>query len=129
MSAIRGRLINKLSYRQAVQIGSSGMFQMPPGSTVGTIPCGLYDGYRPALPNKKLYGIMRGRRLPVLGVSMEHTTLDLTGIENPQIGEIITLLGKDTNEVITLRELSETTGINQIVMLMGFSGKFLDYIN
>ena len=44
---------------------------------------------------------MRGRRLPVLGVTMEHTTLDLTGIENPQIGEIITLLGKDTNEVIT----------------------------
>ena len=38
-----------------------------------------------ASSGSQLNVLMRGKRLPVLGVSMEHTTVDLTGIDKPPV--------------------------------------------
>lgn len=123
---VRARLIHTLRYDRAVQIGSSGALHKPAGTIVGTIPIGLADGLRPAAPGRSLSAILRGRAVPVMGVSMEHSTLDLTGVDTPAVGEVVTLLGSDGDAHITLRDLADAQGTSQTAVLMNFAGRLAD---
>ena len=126
LTAVRARLIHTLHYREAVQIGSSGAFRKPAGTTVGTIPVGMVDGLRPPAPGQSLEALVRGRRVPIMGVSMEHTTVDLTGLDAPAIGEVVTLLGEDGVARIGLRDLADRQGVSPTVVLMNFAGRLAD---
>jgi alanine racemase len=53
---------------------------------------------------------LRGRRVPVLGVSLEYTLLDLTGLDEVKIGEEVTVLGEAEGDGITVGELAEWQG-------------------
>jgi alanine racemase len=60
---------------------------------IATVPVGYGDGYRRAFGNVGK-AILRGHRVPVVGmVTMDMTLLDVTGIEC-QTGDIVTLLGR-----------------------------------
>jgi alanine racemase len=61
-----------------------------------------------------------------MGVSMEHSTLDLTGVDTPAVGEVVTLLGSDGDANITLRDLADAQGTSQTAVLMNFAGRLAD---
>ncbi len=64
---------------------------------IATIPLGYADGYRRSLSNRGT-ALLRGRRVPVAGVvTMDMTMIDVTGIEC-EIGDIVTLIGRETAE-------------------------------
>mgnify|MGYP003353075160 CR=1 FL=1 len=44
-------------------------------------------------PGHRVEALIRGQRVKVMSVTLEHTTLDLTGIDSPRLGEEVLLLG------------------------------------
>jgi alanine racemase len=82
----------------------------------GVVPIGMFDGYRRPAKGEKPAMLMRGRRVPVLGVSLEYTTLDLTGVDGPERGEEVTALG----EGIGIDEVAGWQGSSVLEVLMGF---------
>ena len=100
---------------------------MKKGTSTGVIPVGLYDGYKSPTPGKKAMVLLQGQRVPVLNVTLEYTTLDLTGITNPKIGEVVVLYGKSEEQQISLKEVAESQGVGLLDVLTSFNGR-LPYI-
>lgn len=74
---------------------------------VATIPVGYADGYPRALSNKG-YVLIRGQRAPILGrICMDQFMVDVTDIEGAAECDIVTLVGRDGDEVITVEQLAE----------------------
>jgi len=126
LTAIRARLIHTLHFAEAAQVGSGGGVMLPAGGRIGVVPFGMHDGYRPAVAGERLEMLFRGRRVPVLGVSMEHTTVDLTSFDAPETGETVTVLGVDGGERIGLREIAQRIGQGQTATLLNFSDRLQD---
>ena len=81
----------------------------------------MTDGMRGTAAGNVAMVLMRGRRVPVMGVSLEHTTLDLGGIDTPCIGEEVTVLGADGSDRITIDEMAAWLGRTNIEVVMTFS--------
>ena len=74
---------------------------------VATVPVGYADGYPRALSNQG-YVLIRGKKAAILGrVCMDQFMVDVTDIPGVQQGDIVTLVGKDKEECITVEELAE----------------------
>jgi alanine racemase len=85
---------------------------------VGVVPLGRYDGYRNPSPGKRASMLIRGRRAPVLGVSLEHAMLGLDGLENPVPGDTVIALGEAGNERIDLNEIGNWWNFSPLDVLM-----------
>jgi alanine racemase len=119
MTAIRTRLIH-VAHRSAGGTGGSA-YGMRNAQITGVVPLGLTDGMRNAAPGQAASLLVRGRRAPVLGVSLEHTTLDLTGIDSPQVGDEVALLGRSDGLANTFHDLAGWFGCGELEALMTFS--------
>ncbi len=76
---------------------------------IATLPIGYGDGYKRNLSNKG-YVIIGGKRAPIVGrVCMDQMMVDVTDVDAHE-GDLVTLIGKDGNEEITVEELSELAG-------------------
>jgi alanine racemase len=74
---------------------------------VATIPVGYADGLRRALSNLGEV-IVRGRRAPIIGrVCMDQTMLDISDIPGVEVGETVTLIGRDGSHCIDAAEMAE----------------------
>ncbi len=74
---------------------------------VGTVPIGYHDGYQFALSNRSDV-LVDGCRCPVIGtVTMDYTLIDLNGVEDPEVGDRVTLIGENGGDRIDVTELSE----------------------
>ncbi|MBW3670045.1 MAG: alanine racemase [Acidobacteria bacterium] len=77
---------------------------------IATLPVGYADGYDRLLSNKGEV-LVRGRRAPIAGrVSMDLTTIDITGIPGAAVGDEVVLLGSQGDESIRAEELATITG-------------------
>ncbi len=77
---------------------------------LAAIPVGYADGYSRHLSCKGEV-LVRGRRAPVAGtVCMDWTMLDVTDIPGVQLGDEVTLLGRDNGQVITAEEWASRIG-------------------
>ena len=76
---------------------------------VATIPVGYGDGYPRNLSNKG-YVLINGKKCKILGrVCMDQFMVDVTGMYVHE-GDVVTLIGKDGSECITVEELAELAG-------------------
>ena len=91
------------------------------GSVTGVVPFGLYDGYRPAVSGETAMMLVRGRRVPVLYVTQEYTTLDLSEVADVGLGEEVTALGKDGREDLTIEEMARWFGGIPLNVLMSLN--------
>ncbi|MDB4912868.1 MAG: Alanine racemase [Gemmatimonadetes bacterium] len=85
---------------------------------IATVPVGYADGYRRALSNKGV-ALLRGKRIPVAGrVTMDMTMFDVTDTD-AALGDVVTLLGSDGGDAITLAEMSATCDVSPYEILTG----------
>jgi len=69
---------------------------------VATIPIGYADGVERALSNR-IYGLINGKKVRQIGnITMDQMMFDVSHIENIETGDVITLLGQDGNEFISI---------------------------
>ena len=70
------------------------------------LPLGYADGY-PFQAVNKAEVLIRGRRWPVIVyMSSNHTTVDITGSEDIQIGDEVVVFGTQAQETISLQEVA-----------------------
>lgn len=77
---------------------------------IATVCIGYADGYQRALSNKGRV-LINGDFAPIIGrVCMDQLMVDVTGLKNANVGDEVTLLGKDGENTITPEEIAELTG-------------------
>jgi alanine racemase len=59
----------------------------------------------------------------VRGVSLEHTTLDLTGIDGVVPGDEVVVLGRQGDEAVTTRDLAGWQGVGTDDVVLAFDGR------
>lgn len=95
---------------QGETIGYGCTFEASRKSLVATIPIGYHDGYLRGLSNRS-HVIVRGSFAPVVGrISMDLTILDVTGVEGVELGDRVTLLGRNGDLEIPAEELARIAG-------------------
>jgi alanine racemase len=92
-------------------------------SRVGVIPFGVTDGLRRVGSRREPHALVRGRRVPLLGTSLEHTVLDLATVPDAAVGDQVLLVGCDGSERITLTEWATTFGSGEVDAVLALSGR------
>ncbi len=79
-------------------------------SRIATISVGYADGYLRCLTNKARV-LVRGKRAPVVGrVTMDMTMVDVTDLEGVELGDEVTLLGRQGEDTVTAEEIASWAG-------------------
>ncbi|HZJ78220.1 MAG TPA: alanine racemase [Clostridia bacterium] len=104
-------LKSRVSFLKTVQAGcgvSYGHTYITEKPTkIATIPVGYADGYPRALSSKGRM-LVKGQVAPIIGrVCMDQTMLDVTHIDELKVGDEITIMGKDGENLITSEEIGE----------------------
>lgn len=95
---------------QGQSVSYGGTFTAEKEMRIATIPVGYGDGYPRSLSNKG-WVLIRGRKARILGrICMDQFMVDVTEIPNAQEGDLVTLIGRDGEEVITAQILAELSG-------------------
>jgi alanine racemase len=85
---------------------------------IATLPLGYADGYRRSFGNKTTV-LVNGRRARVAGlVTMDMTMVDVTDVPC-EVGDVVTVLGRDGDDAITLEELGAASGLSPYELLTG----------
>jgi len=100
--------IRELAAGDAVGYGHTWRAGRP--SRIATIPVGYADGFRRA-PRTWREVLVRGEVAPVVGrVSMDQTTIDVTGIASLRQGDEVVLIGRQGERVITAEMAADWLG-------------------
>ena len=77
---------------------------------IATIPIGYADGVPRSLSNK-IYGLVKGHKIQQVGnITMDQMMFNITGLEAIHTGDVITLLGEDNGNFISLNDWTEKLG-------------------
>lgn len=103
-----------ISYIKEAEPGNAisygGTYTVEKPMRIATIPVGYGDGYPRGLSNKG-YVLINGKKAPILGrVCMDQFMVDVTQIPEVKEGALVTLIGKDGEEQITMEKLGDLSG-------------------
>jgi alanine racemase len=89
------------SVPQGASVGYDGVEKMWRDSRLAIVPIGYWHGFARGLSSIG-HVLIQGRRARIIGrVSMDMITIDITDIPAVQVGQIVTLLGRDGEQEIT----------------------------
>lgn len=123
LRAVRARLIHVGEFPDDPGLKDGGYHASRRGGRTGVAPLGLYDGYRKPRDGAPAAVLVKGRRLPVLGVSLEHLTFDLLDLDDVAVGDDVVVLGADGDDAITVEEMASWRGCSALDVLMTFDGR------
>jgi alanine racemase len=114
--ALRGRIVELRKTRDGETVSYDGTWTSQGTRRIATVPIGYADGYRRILGNKGV-ALVRGKRARVAGtVTMDMTMVDVTEVPC-QIGDEVTLIGRDGDDQITVNEVASLGGISPYEVL------------
>ncbi len=88
---------------------------------VATVPCGYADGYPRLLSNRNEV-LVHGKRAKGIGrICMDQMMIDITGIEGVEVGDEVTLFGRDGDELITADDVASSYGTIGYELICGVS--------
>ena len=107
-------LKSHISYVKDLEPGASisygGTYTADKKIRVATIPAGYADGYPRTLSNKG-WVLIHGQKAPILGrVCMDQFMVDVTKISEADMGDEVTLIGKDGKEFISMETFGDLSG-------------------
>lgn len=92
--------VKNINAGQTVSYGAT--FKATKKTTVATLPIGYADGLSRNLSNKG-YVIIHGVKTPIIGkICMDQTMIDVTGLNNVQIGDEVIIIGSQDGQQITM---------------------------
>ena len=107
--SLKGRIINIHNAKENSGVSYSHTYKTNKETQIATIPIGYADGVDRRLSNK-IYGILNGKKVPQIGnITMDQMMFDITGT-NAKEGDIITLIGQDEQESISINEWAQILG-------------------
>ncbi len=88
-------------------IGYGMTYRTGSSTTIATVPLGYADGYPRLLSNRGTV-LIKGRRYPIAGrICMDQLMVDLGATADIGPGELVTLIGQDGTEYITVDDVAE----------------------
>lgn len=100
--------VKEIAQGDAVSYGATYTAKEP--RRVATVSVGYGDGYARSLSNKGEV-LIRGKRAKILGrVCMDMIIVDVTQLPDVTEGDLVTLIGRDGDEMISMEELGELSG-------------------
>jgi len=102
----RSLIVEIKAVPQGASVGYDGVEKMWRDSRLAIVPIGYWQGFDRGLSSIG-HVLLQGRRARVIGrVSMDMITVDITDIPDVQVGQIVTLLGRDGEQEITADEIA-----------------------
>ncbi|WP_322103145.1 alanine racemase [Paraburkholderia sp. J41] len=108
LRAVRARIIHVQQHPAGsmLGIGYSAPIRLERAMRVGVIPIGFGDGLNHVPPLGRV--LVSGVQAQVMGRrSLQHTVIDLTDLPAVGVGSVVTLVGEDGRERITIDELAD----------------------
>ena len=122
--SVRGRLSLVRELAPGSTVGYGATYRTPGRQRIGTVAIGYGDGIRRALWPGGGEALVHGRRVPVVGrVSMDMTTVDLTGVPEAAPGDVVTFLGADGEESIGVDEVADRCDTISYEILTGLTAR------
>lgn len=91
-------------------IGYHQAFKIEKPMRIVTLPLGYSDGFALTSVNNANV-LIKGKKYPMIAlITANHVSIDVTGSEGIEIGDMVTIIGKDGEEEITNTEYSNQTG-------------------
>jgi alanine racemase len=118
---IGSHLIHVAHHPAGRDLAIGGHYGIANAMVTGVLPVGAQHGMRTAAPGQVAEVLIRGRRAKVMSVTLEHTTLDLTGIDSPRLGEEVLVLGGEGPARIGLEDVASWQGRPPLEVSMTFS--------
>ncbi len=107
---LKAKVANVKTIGSGEGVGYGHLFKAEKPTVVGTIPLGYADGYSRLLSNKG-YIVVKGAKCPILGkVCMDQFMVDLSGVENPQIGDEAIIYGNGNDGAMTAEDVANMRG-------------------
>lgn len=107
--SLRGRITNIHTANANEGVSYCHTFETTKPTKIATIPIGYADGVSRGLSNK-IYGIINGKKVKQIGnITMDQMMFDITDCDVSE-GDIITLLGSDGGEFISVDEWASILG-------------------
>jgi alanine racemase len=110
--SVRGRInhTTKIDAHESVGYGLTWTAERP--TRLATIPIGYADGVHRCLSNR-MSAISMGKRISQVGrLSMDQMIFDITDLPQAQEGDVITLIGRDGDETISLADWAQLLDTN-----------------
>jgi len=108
--SLRARIITLRDLPAGQPVGYGARFVTERPSRIAVINAGYADGILRQRTNRGC-ALLRGRRVPLVGaISMDLTTLDVTGVPDAALGDIITLYGRDGSAEIKVSDVAAEIG-------------------
>lgn len=95
---------------EGVTVGYGATYVTGRPTRIATVPVGYADGYPRSLSNRASV-LLHGRRAPIIGrVCMDQFMVDVTDMPQVSVGDVVTLVGQDGEEILSVEEISEMAG-------------------
>ncbi|HEU4722850.1 MAG TPA: alanine racemase [Gemmatimonadaceae bacterium] len=118
VAALRARIVEIRTISEGDTVGYGATWRAPGVRRIATVPVGYADGYRRALGNRGV-ALLRGQRIHVAGrVTMDMTMFDVTDTD-AALGDVVSLLGRDGDEVVSVGELAALGELSPYELLTG----------
>jgi alanine racemase len=108
--SLRARIISLRDVAAGQGVGYGARFVTEGPSRIAVINAGYADGIVRSRTNRGC-ALLRGRRVPLVGViSMDLTALDVTSVADAQVGDVVSIYGKDKNDSIHVSDVAREIG-------------------
>ncbi|MBD61667.1 alanine racemase [bacterium] len=105
--SVHARVIDRKTIEKNEGFGYGNITKFNNPTRLAIVPIGYADGYTRSLSGHSEV-LIRGRRAPVVGaISMDFLYADISNIPDVEIGDRVTMLGKQGHEEITMMNLAE----------------------
>jgi len=114
---LKSVIISTRALKPGEAVGYGGCWVAKEHCRIGVVSIGYADGYPRCLRNGTPV-LINGQRVPLVGrVTMDMITVDLTGLDDAQVGDEVTLWG----EGLAVEEIAECAGTIAYELLTGVS--------
>lgn len=118
--AIKSRVSYVKTVPEGTPISYGSIYVTESERKIATISIGYADGIMRNLTGKGEV-LINGKRAKIVGkICMDQMMADVTDIENVRQGDIVTIIGKDGDEEISMEEISEKAGTFNYEFVCGF---------
>jgi alanine racemase len=119
--AVKARIVQIKTVPEGTGISYNHRFVSDGPLRIAVVSIGYADGV-PRLLSNRMNVLLRGRRVRQLGVvTMDQIIIDVNEFPDLKIGEIVTLLGQDGDEVISVEDWSDPIGTIPYEITCGFT--------
>lgn len=116
--SVRARIVEVRTVADGETVSYDATWRANGTRRIATVPVGYADGYRRNLSNRGS-ALLAGQRIPVAGrVTMDMTMFDVTDTD-AALGDLVTLLGRDGGDVITVSEMAAAAELSAYEILTG----------